>query len=189
MNETPNTEVTFSEILGAISLRVIWAIIKRALLAIVAYGIFGGIGLIIGEAVGFKEEWDPAWRSIVFIAMGWAFVYVTTSSKSFHWSEHKWYFPRTNIFSSLLMSVYAVLSITAITSLPKGYESGILFVFLYGFPIFIYYTLNCGYYLVMTKRYPNYQYEDFSISMPGVLFDLSMKPGGISGGANEEYDF
>lgn len=180
MRTDPKTEVTISEIMGALTLRVVWAAAKRAIFLIAVYLLCAGIWLFSKTYFGWNGDWLKSWQyqvpaSIIII---WLVLRDATGHRSFH--RQQWYFPKTNAFASLLMSAYIVLSVWALIYV-EGWRWGLLGVVLYGGPAFIYYILNCGYYLVMMRRYPNYAGEDFAIEEPSVIFDLSVKEGGIDG--------
>lgn len=180
MSDYPNTEATISEIMGALTLRVLWAIIKTFSGLVLANIILMGIGSFVGTQFGWDStNGNSAWGMVAAILIGWAYLYMATSKRSLH--SYQWYFPRTNGIVSLLISCYAVLSVFLIYQTEFGRTGTSLFLFLYFMPIFIYYTMLCGYYLVMIRRFPDYEYEDFAIPMPDVLFELSLKKGGIDG--------
>ncbi|MCZ8325775.1 MAG: hypothetical protein O9283_10985 [Sphingomonadaceae bacterium] len=191
MKDNPKTEVSVAEIMGAITLRVAWAAVKRFVGLALFYLIFFGIVLFLQSYFEWENEWNPIWGVPLFTLWLWMFLYEATKRRSFH--REQWYFPKTNVFTSLISSAYVVVSVWSLISFEKGLTWLILFYILCGVPAFIYYILNCGYYLVMLKRYPSYEHEDFAIPMPSVLFDLSLKKGGISGadkGAEDtDYDY
>lgn len=187
-DDQPNTEASISEITGAITLRVLWAAMKTVLGFSLFYLIFFGIVVSIQSYFGWDDTWQSNWPwalpvVTIFLSM---LLYEATRHKSLH--RKQWYFPKTNAFTSFLMSAYAVLSVWALISVDRSFLWLILYSALLGVPAFIYYILSCGYYLVMMQRYPNYVYEDFAIQMPSVLLELSLKEGGISGAQNGEED-
>jgi hypothetical protein len=179
MKDIPKTEVSVTEIMGAITLRVAWAAVKRFVVMALFYMIYFGISFFLSSYFEWESEWNPIWGIPLLIIVLWIFLHGATSERSFH--QEQWYFPKTNAFTSLILSAYVVISLWALFFLEKGLGWIVLSYMLYGVPAFVYYVLNCGYYLVMMKRYPSYEYEDFAIPMPSVLFDLSLKKGGVSG--------
>jgi len=179
MNEAPNTEVTISEIMGAITLRVLWAVLKKILAFALLYGVLLCLTFFFGSDYKVADNWLLVWLVLAGILTGWAYLYSATGKKSFH--QPRWYFPKTNAFTSLLMSAYAGLLVWMLFSLERSVLSATIFIVLYSIPLYIHYILKCGYYLVMLHRYPNYKFEDFAIEMPPELYELSLERGGITG--------
>ena len=110
MSDYPNTEATISEIMGALTLRVLWAIIKTFSGLVLALIILMGIGSFVGAQFGWGDtNWNSTWAMVAVILIGWAVLYGATSKRSLH--SYQWYFPRTNGIVSLIISCYAVLSV------------------------------------------------------------------------------
>ena len=149
MRDEPNTEVTISEIMGAVTLRVLWAAMKTVLGLVLVFLIIFGISQIFQSYFGLGDDWQSNWQwgLPVVIFLLWAALHEATGHRSFH--REQWYFPKTNAFTSLLMSAYVVLSVWCLFSLEKGLIQGALFFTLYGVPAFTYYILNCVYYPVL----------------------------------------
>jgi hypothetical protein len=187
MKEAINTQVAISEIMGAISLRVLWAATKRGLGVLAINLMLIGIGLSAESYFQWSHEWQPQWMVPFCIVVLWIYLMDTTGNTTLHRAQ--WYFPRTNAFTSLILSAYIVMSVWALWSLEKGLAWSTLFFALYGIPLFIHYLLKCGYYIVMMRRYPRYRHESYAVTMPSVLRKLSMKEGGITGVGNGEADW
>ena len=75
MNEAPNTEATISEIMGAITLRVLWAVIKRVLAFVLANLIVVGLIFLLGSDYEVSDDWTLAWIVLSCILFGWAQLY------------------------------------------------------------------------------------------------------------------
>lgn len=180
MIKSPNTEVSIKEISNAITLRVFFAIVKYFSLTILPFVIFYIITIFLEEGLEWKSSnWHPAWGILGVILVLWAYIYDATKKRSFHSAQ--WYFPKMNGFYSLFVSMYAVGSAFILFNIGTGYFAAFLFLIFYGIPLFIYYTMLCGYYIVMMRRYPDYENEDFAIPMPAIISILESEEGGISG--------
>jgi cation transport ATPase len=180
MVKNPNTDANLSDIMGAISLRVLWAIVKTFSLFVLVYG--AGFSFFLFSEYIFEwdiSNWNPLWKPLWIVMIVWAFLYDSTRQRCFH--SVQWYFPKMNVITSFFTSAYIVLSIWIIFPFNPGNWKTVLAMTLYLVPAFVYYTMLCGYYLVMMRRYPDYKNEDFAIPMPMVLSVLSEQVGGISG--------
>jgi hypothetical protein len=179
MDESPNTEVPISEIIGALSTRVLWAILREGLAVTSAYLLMGGLIWGVSSYFGITGSTDPLLQTVLYIVFLWGFIFFSTSRYSFH--NIRVYIPKTNIFSSLFLALYISLFSIFIISLKQSVVQLFLFWFVLGLPAFVYQIMFCGYFIVMSKRFPSYRTENFAVSMPEILQDLELKPGGISG--------
>ncbi|MFM7029070.1 MAG: hypothetical protein ACKOXK_10405 [Chakrabartia sp.] len=180
MNKAPETEVAFAEIMGAISMRVLWACVKDVLWLAIAYGVFFGILGFFSEppAASGPSEWDTIFGFFLVTLLIWGWIYQQTGKRSYH--EARWYFPKMNGLVSLFIS----LTLTLLFFTRNNFSPTQIFIaysVMLFFAAFSYNVMKCGYYLVMKRRYPQYEYEDFYIPMPETLLKLSLTPKGISG--------
>ena len=180
MNKAPETEVSFAEIMGAISIRVLWACVKDVLWWAIVWGIFFGVLGFFSEPQAATEESD--WGKIFgfsFVTLWiWGWLYQQTGKRSYH--EARWYFPKMNGLVSLFISLALTLFFFEREKFSST-QNFIIYTVLLFSAAFLYNVMQCGYYLVMKRRYPQYEYEDFYIPMPETLFKLSLSPKGISG--------
>ena len=186
MQKKTNTEVSIAEIMDAISLRVVWAIVKKFGIITLLYTLIFGLSNLLDYSLGWDDKWNPVWGIPVCIIWLWGYLYETTKNRSLH--REQWYFPKTNWLTSLILSIYVVFALWGIISLEKDIYWIVMYYILLGAPSFAYYILYCGYYIVMTQRFPSYRFEDFAIPMPSVLYEISLKKEAMNGNDEDEDD-
>lgn len=182
-SQRADTEVSNSEIFGAITFRIFWADIKWigsniifvfilfALLAI-AFAFFDFESRIGGELYSKIEEIS------MYAFAFWFFGAIISISRLNCLHTIRFFFPRLKKITVFLISSY--LSFTLWISL-HNFENILFFVISVSPLIYTYRIMNHGYFLVMMKRHKNYLEKPFAIRTPPMLAHLAASKGGVCG--------
>jgi len=158
----PDKEATLGEVLAEVSLVDVGRMLKRGLATLGCWALFYVFIIVItsvtdSAGVGWDKLRVPGW--LVWVLIGWAYVYGATSERSFHQLKMSWYFPKLNWLTSLLLTGYAVgfgYLLSALWQMPVGVERGAAFFavwFGYTAPFVAFCSVtNAGYEKLMEKR-------------------------------------
>lgn len=158
----PEKEATLGEVLSEVSLADVGRMSKSGLATMGCWAVFMVIVLVIvsvtdSAGIGFDKVGVPDW--VVWLIIGWFYVYTATSQRSFHELKMSGYFPKLGWFSSLLLTGYAVgfgYLINAVFQMPVGVERGAAFFAVscgYTAPLIAFISvINAGYVKLMDKR-------------------------------------
>lgn len=107
-----NREATLREVLAEVSLLDLGALIKKVLMQLGCFGLFGAAGLLLegsfGMAnLGMPNLGVPDWAYWLFFI--WIAIAVYTSGKSYH--QFAWYFPRAGWLGAIPLAAYLLLGI------------------------------------------------------------------------------
>lgn len=107
----PSKEATLGEVLAEVSLIDIGKMLKAGLGVMGCWFVLALVAFMITTATdsagyGLSDVGVPDW--LVWLLLGWFYVYFTTSQTSYHEWRMSWYFPKVGWLGSLILAAYFV---------------------------------------------------------------------------------